>query len=47
MPEYRVIIPTEHYRFVEFRQEDLPGVAVINDALTDFEPKMFSRGIFR
>ena len=39
MTEYRVIIPTETYRLVDFRQEDLPGVAVINEALATFEPK--------
>jgi hypothetical protein len=40
MDEYRVIIPTESYRIVTFRQEDLPGVAVINGALGAFEPKV-------
>lgn len=40
MTEYRVIVPTETFRIVEFRQDDLPGIAVINNALTDFEPKI-------
>ncbi|HEX8373034.1 MAG TPA: DUF695 domain-containing protein [Chthoniobacterales bacterium] len=40
MTDYRVIIPTESCRVVEFRQEDLPGIAVINDALSAFEPKV-------
>ncbi len=40
MPEYRVIIPDEHYQIVEFRQEDLPGIGVINKALCNFEPKV-------
>jgi len=40
MTDYRVIIPTEDYNLVNFRQEDLPGVAVINRALKDFEPKI-------
>lgn len=39
MAEYNVIIPTEIYRFVDFRQEDLPGVAAINEALVTFEPQ--------
>lgn len=39
MKEYRVIIPDEYYSLLEFRQEDLPGVAVINTALASFEPK--------
>src|SRR5690606_8079643 len=29
----------EHYSVLNFRQEDLPGVAVVNSALRDFEPK--------
>lgn len=40
MDEYRVIIPTEDYNLVRFRQDDLPGVAVINRALRGFEPKL-------
>jgi len=40
MTEYRVIIPAEDYKLVEFRQDNLPGVAVINRALQDFEPKI-------
>src|SRR4051794_8165420 len=37
--EYHVLIPEEAYRLVDFRQKDLPRVAVINDALVAFEPK--------
>ena len=40
MTEYRVIIPDEDYQIVKFRQDDLPGVAVINRALREFEPKV-------
>jgi hypothetical protein len=38
--EYRVIIPDDDFRIVEFRQENLPGIAVLNSALIDFEPKI-------
>jgi hypothetical protein len=40
MTAYRVIIPEENYQLIEFRQEDLPGIGVINEALCDFEPKV-------
>ncbi len=40
MTDYRVIIPKDNYRLIEFRQKELPGVAVINEALCDFEPKV-------
>ena len=39
MREFKVIIPDEHYSVLNFRQEDLPGIAVVNTALRDFEPK--------
>lgn len=39
MKEFKVLIPDEHYSVLNFRQEDLPGVAVVNSALRDFEPK--------
>ena len=39
MKEFKVIIPEEHYSLLNFRQEDLPGVAVVNSALKHFEPK--------
>jgi hypothetical protein len=39
MTEYRVVIPEERYRIVQFRQEDMPGIAVVNEALSPFEPK--------
>ncbi|ESU21266.1 hypothetical protein FCR2A7T_06940 [Flavobacterium cauense R2A-7] len=37
--EFRVIIPEENYQIIEFRQENLPGIGVINLSLVDFEPK--------
>ena len=39
MKEFKVIVPEEYYSILEFKQEDLPGVAVVNTALCDFEPK--------
>ena len=38
--EYRVVIPEERHTIVEFKQNDLPGVATINSALVEFEPKV-------
>ncbi len=43
MPEVRVVIPDETYGIVKFRQDDLPGVAVINKSLVGFA----SREVFR
>ncbi|RZJ47958.1 MAG: DUF695 domain-containing protein [Flavobacterium sp.] len=37
--EFRVLIPEEEYQIIEFKQENLPGVGVINLSLIDFEPK--------
>lgn len=39
MKEFKVIVPEEYYSILEFKQEELPGVAVVNTALRDFEPK--------
>ena len=39
MTSYRVNIPEESFSIVTFQQDDLPGVAVINTALREFEPK--------
>ena len=39
MKEFKVLIPDEYYSILNFRQEDLPGVAVVNTALREFEPK--------
>jgi hypothetical protein len=38
--EYHVTIPEERSCIVDFRQESLPGVANINGALREFEPKI-------
>lgn len=40
MTEYKVIIPDEHYSILNFNQDNLPGVAVVNSALRQFEPKV-------
>ena len=40
MEEYHVTIPEEQSCIVDFRQESLPGVANINSALREFEPKI-------
>lgn len=40
MAEYRVIIPEERFDIVEFNQNGLPGIGVINRSLRDFEPKI-------
>ena len=39
MKKFKVLIPEEDYSILNFRQEDLPGVAVVNISLRDFEPK--------
>jgi hypothetical protein len=39
MAEYRVIIPEEAFSVIEFRQNNLPGIGVINSSLVAFEPK--------
>ncbi len=38
--EYRVVIPEEAFIIVDFKQHSLPGVATINSALVEFEPKV-------
>ena len=40
MTDFKVIIPDEYYSLLNFRQDDLPGVAVVNTALKEFEPKI-------
>ena len=37
--EFQVIIPDEYYQILEFNQEELPGIAVVNKNLADFQPK--------
>lgn len=39
MKEYRVIIPDEKPRIIEFIQENFPGIAYVNRSLEDFQPK--------
>jgi hypothetical protein len=39
MEEFQVSIPEEDYSILNFTNEDLPGVAVVNMALKDWEPK--------
>jgi hypothetical protein len=39
MTDFKVIIPDEYYQIVEFKQDNCPGIAVINSALKTFEPK--------
>ena len=38
--EYRVVIPEEVHMIVEFKQNSMPGIATINAALVEFEPKV-------
>lgn len=40
MADFKVIIPDEFYSLLNFEQDDLPGVAVVNTALKEFEPKI-------
>ena len=37
--EFRVLIPDEHYQILNFKTNGLPGVAVVNKSLAEFEPK--------
>lgn len=39
MKQFQVTIPKEYYSIIEFIQEDLPGIGVVNSALKTFEPK--------
>ena len=39
MKEFKVVIPEEYYSVLNFKQDELPGVAVINTGLRGFEPK--------
>ncbi|MFN3153077.1 DUF695 domain-containing protein [Bremerella sp.] len=39
MTAFRVIIPDDEWSLLEFTQNDLPGVAVVNTSLHGFEPK--------
>lgn len=37
--EFRALIPEEKYQIIEFKQENLPGIGVVNLSLIEFEPK--------
>lgn len=39
MSEFQVNIPEEDYSILQYTREGLPGIAVVNKALCDFEPK--------
>lgn len=43
MTDYKVIIPDEKPLIIEFIQDHFPGVAYINRALKDFQPKAVFR----
>ena len=43
MPKWRVEIPEERHALVEFTQDGLPGIAMMNSALVEFEPKLVFR----
>ena len=38
--EYRVTIPDEVFAILEWTQDDLPAICVVNQALANFEPKV-------
>jgi hypothetical protein len=40
MTDYKVIIPEEKHSLIDFRQDALPGVAVVNSALRTFESRI-------
>lgn len=40
MSEYEVVIPEAFFSGIEFKQDELPGFAVVNSALKEFEPKV-------
>ena len=40
MSEYEVVIPETSFSGIEFKQDELPGIAVVNSALKAFEPKV-------
>lgn len=39
MKKFSVLIPEEEYQIIEFNQENLPAVGVVNLSLIEFEPK--------
>lgn len=38
--EYRVVIPDEVFAALEWEQEDMPAICIVNQALANFEPKI-------
>lgn len=38
--EYRIVIPEEVYAILEWQNEGMPAVCVVNQALANFEPKV-------
>lgn len=46
MNEYRVILPEESFSIMEFNQEELPAIAVVNTACVILIPKLYSLGIY-
>ncbi|WP_293925642.1 DUF695 domain-containing protein [Sphingobacterium sp. UBA6320] len=40
MTDYKVLIPDESYSVLNFKQDNFPGVAVVNTALRKFEPRI-------
>jgi hypothetical protein len=38
--EYRVVIPEEVFAILEWQDEGLPAICVVNQALANFEPKV-------
>jgi hypothetical protein len=37
--EFKVVIPVEYFHILNFKQNELPGIAVVNISLAEFEPK--------
>ncbi|WP_293953794.1 MULTISPECIES: hypothetical protein [unclassified Sphingobacterium] len=40
MTDFKVILLDESYSLLNFQQDGLPGVAVVNTSLKEFEPKI-------
>lgn len=38
--EYRVVIPDEVFGILEWQEDDLPAIGVVNQAIAGFEPKV-------
>lgn len=41
--EVRIVLPEDSYTLIEYQQEDLPGVAMVNSGLLGFEHKVIFR----